>query len=234
MMSDKSMSTRLFGIPAALLTLAIFSLVTINLDRILQSIRGDIDVVVYLHDSIHPEDQARLHRDLAATSGVLFVLYVSREHVSRVPGLAEFLAEFTAAATSGPDGYLAERGFIPLEPEERAENDAVIRSLTAAAGTTRSTIQGRWMRWLRPRPGLSVSAWAFPISQIRMMMAALWTACGSASGRRSTARPMPRPRLRPGASTLKVRRPTNPSPGIPSCPISVARRLTVLPTGVGF
>jgi phosphate transport system substrate-binding protein len=63
-------------------------------------------------------------------------LYVSREHVSRVPGLAEFLAEFTAAATSGPDGYLAERGFIPLEPEERAENDAVIRSLTAAAGTT--------------------------------------------------------------------------------------------------
>ena len=64
---------------AALLTLALFSLVTINLDRLLQGIRGDIDVVVYLHDSIHPEDQALLHRDLAATSGVQFVRHVSRE-----------------------------------------------------------------------------------------------------------------------------------------------------------
>ncbi len=64
---------------AALLTLAIFSLVTINLDTLLQDMRGDIDVVVYLQDEIHPEDQARMHRDLAATNGVTFVRYVDRE-----------------------------------------------------------------------------------------------------------------------------------------------------------
>jgi cell division transport system permease protein len=64
---------------AALLTLALFSLVTINLDQVLQGIRGDIDVVVYLEDSIHPEDRGRLQRDLAATNGVHFVRYVSRE-----------------------------------------------------------------------------------------------------------------------------------------------------------
>lgn len=64
---------------AALLTLSIFSLVTINLDRLLQDVRGEIDVVVYLEDAIHPEDQARLHRDLSATHGVRFVRYVSRE-----------------------------------------------------------------------------------------------------------------------------------------------------------
>lgn len=64
---------------AALLTLSIFSLVTINLDQLLQTVRGDIDIVAYLEDSIHPEDQARLQRDLAATDGVRFVRYVSRE-----------------------------------------------------------------------------------------------------------------------------------------------------------
>jgi len=64
---------------AALLTLSIFSLVTINLDRVLQSLRGEIDVVVYLEGSIHPEDQARLQRDLSATNGVQFVHYLGRE-----------------------------------------------------------------------------------------------------------------------------------------------------------
>ena len=64
---------------AALLTLSIFSLVTINLDRVLQSLRGEIDVVVYLQDDIHPEDQARLQRDLAATNGVQFVGYLGRD-----------------------------------------------------------------------------------------------------------------------------------------------------------
>lgn len=64
---------------AALLTLSIFSLVTINLDRVLQSLRGEIDVVVYLEDDVHPEDQDRLQRDLAATNGVQFVRYLGRE-----------------------------------------------------------------------------------------------------------------------------------------------------------
>ena len=64
---------------AGLLTLSIFSLVTINLDQVLQGIRGDIDVVVYLDDSIHPEDRDRLQRDLTSTNGVRFVRYVSRD-----------------------------------------------------------------------------------------------------------------------------------------------------------
>ena len=64
-------------------------------------------------------------------------LYVNREHLGRVPGLAEFLAAFTADEASGPDGYLAERGFLPLEPAERAENDVVVQSLmVVATGTT--------------------------------------------------------------------------------------------------
>ena len=49
---------------SSLLMLAIFSIVSINLDRILQTVRGDIDVVVYLRDDIHEADQAVLHEDL--------------------------------------------------------------------------------------------------------------------------------------------------------------------------
>lgn len=64
---------------SSLLMLALFSLITINLDRVLQSVRGEIDVAVYLRDDIHEEDQARLHKDLLATQGVAGVNYVSRE-----------------------------------------------------------------------------------------------------------------------------------------------------------
>jgi cell division transport system permease protein len=64
---------------SSLLTLAIFSLVTINLDRVLQALRGEIDVAVYLRDDIHPEDQNRLQGDLLSTQGVTSVRYVSRE-----------------------------------------------------------------------------------------------------------------------------------------------------------
>jgi cell division transport system permease protein len=64
---------------SSLLTLAIFSLVTINLDRVLQALRGEIDLTVYLQDDIHHEDQARLQGDLLSTRGVTSVHFVSRE-----------------------------------------------------------------------------------------------------------------------------------------------------------
>jgi cell division transport system permease protein len=64
---------------SSLLMLAIFSIVSINLDRVLQTVRGDIDVVVYLRDDIHEADQAVLHEDLASMAGVRAVHYVSRD-----------------------------------------------------------------------------------------------------------------------------------------------------------
>ncbi len=74
-------------------------------------------------------------RDEYALCRPLF-LYVNREHVGRVPGLPEFVAAFAAADASGPDGYLAERGFIPLPDAERADNDVIVRALhETAAGT---------------------------------------------------------------------------------------------------
>jgi phosphate transport system substrate-binding protein len=40
--------------------------------------------------------------------------YVKREHVGVVPGLKEFVAEFTSRKAIGEDGYLVDKGLIPL------------------------------------------------------------------------------------------------------------------------
>lgn len=47
----------------------------------------------------------------------LFV-YVKNKHVGVVPGMEEFLAEFTSEAAMGEDGYLSDKGLIPLPDEE--------------------------------------------------------------------------------------------------------------------
>jgi phosphate transport system substrate-binding protein len=40
--------------------------------------------------------------------------YVKREHVGVVPGLKEFVTEFTSRKAAGEDGYLVDKGLIPL------------------------------------------------------------------------------------------------------------------------
>ena len=45
--------------------------------------------------------------------------YVKKAHVGQIPGIKEYVAEFTAEKAWGPDGYLADRGLIPLPDAER-------------------------------------------------------------------------------------------------------------------
>ncbi|MFO0691337.1 MAG: PstS family phosphate ABC transporter substrate-binding protein [Myxococcota bacterium] len=45
--------------------------------------------------------------------------YVKSAHVGKVPGLREFIREFTSEAASGDEGYLSDRGLIPLPAAER-------------------------------------------------------------------------------------------------------------------
>ena len=56
--------------------------------------------------------------------------YVKRAHVGVIPGLEEFLAEFTSPRASGDEGYLTDRGLIPLPPGERAEVLANVLALS--------------------------------------------------------------------------------------------------------
>jgi phosphate transport system substrate-binding protein len=50
----------------------------------------------------------------------LFV-YAKKEHVGVIPGMEEFIAEYTSEAAWGPEGYLADKGLIPLPDAERAK-----------------------------------------------------------------------------------------------------------------
>ena len=46
--------------------------------------------------------------------------YVKKQNVPLVPGIEAYVSEFTSEGAWGPDGYLAEKGLIPLPDAERA------------------------------------------------------------------------------------------------------------------
>jgi phosphate transport system substrate-binding protein len=47
--------------------------------------------------------------------------YVKKAHVGAVPGIAEYLAEFTSNKAWGEEGYLTEKGLIPMPEAERGQ-----------------------------------------------------------------------------------------------------------------
>ena len=44
--------------------------------------------------------------------------YVKKAHVSEIPGMKEFLAEFTSEKAMGEEGYLTDKGLIPLDEDK--------------------------------------------------------------------------------------------------------------------
>ncbi len=54
-------------------------------------------------------------------------LYAKSAHIGVIPGMAEFMAELTDEDTWGDEGYLADRGLIPMPEAERARfRDATV------------------------------------------------------------------------------------------------------------
>ena len=56
--------------------------------------------------------------------------YAKKAHVDVIPGLRNFLREFTSDRAWGDEGYLSDRGLIPMPEGERAAMAADVRSLT--------------------------------------------------------------------------------------------------------
>lgn len=56
--------------------------------------------------------------------------YVKKDHIGVVPGISEFLSEFISNKASGPEGYLADKGMIPLSSKLRKKVKADVKSLT--------------------------------------------------------------------------------------------------------
>lgn len=57
--------------------------------------------------------------------------YVKKAHVGSIPGMKEYVAEFTADKAFGPDGYLTDKGLIPMGDAERKkfrEDGAALRN----------------------------------------------------------------------------------------------------------
>jgi len=47
--------------------------------------------------------------------------YVKQAHIGMIPGIEAFLAEFTQEDTWGEEGYLVDKGLIPLGKDARQE-----------------------------------------------------------------------------------------------------------------
>lgn len=56
-------------------------------------------------------------------------IYVKKAHADVIPGLTEYLAEFTSDRAWGEDGYLTEKGMIPMPAEERQKFAADAKAL---------------------------------------------------------------------------------------------------------
>lgn len=57
-------------------------------------------------------------------------VYVKNAHVGVIPGIKEFIAEYTAERAWGTEGYLADKGLVPLPDAERKKAREAAVSLT--------------------------------------------------------------------------------------------------------
>ncbi len=67
-------------------------------------------------------------RSLDYPGARIIYIYAKGEHVNVIPGMKEFLAQYGRGM--GPQGYLAQRGLVPLPEDQHAKAMAAIQSLT--------------------------------------------------------------------------------------------------------
>lgn len=85
-------------------------------------------------DGVEPEFDAIASGDYPISRPLYF--YVKKAHVDVIPGIREYVEEFTSDKAWGEDGYLADRGLIPMSEEERdqvAKRAADLENLDLAA-----------------------------------------------------------------------------------------------------
>ena len=56
--------------------------------------------------------------------------YVKKAHIGVVPGIKEYLETFVAEDTIGPDGYLVDKGLIPLDDDSFSAMSEAAMALT--------------------------------------------------------------------------------------------------------
>jgi hypothetical protein len=56
--------------------------------------------------------------------------YVKKEHIGTIPGIEEYAREFTSDKAFGEEGYLSEKGLIPMPEAEREETKTNVENQT--------------------------------------------------------------------------------------------------------
>jgi phosphate transport system substrate-binding protein len=80
-------------------------------------------------DGVVPEFEAIADGSYPVSRPLYF--YVKKAHVGKIPGIREYLAEFSSDKAWGEEGYLADKGMIPMPAGERSRFIADIESLQA-------------------------------------------------------------------------------------------------------
>jgi phosphate transport system substrate-binding protein len=70
-------------------------------------------------DGVQPTFDAIADGEYSLSRPLFF--YVKKAHADVIPGMKEYLQEFTSEKAWGPDGYLSEKGMIPMPDAERAK-----------------------------------------------------------------------------------------------------------------
>ncbi len=81
-----------------------------------------------LIDGVPPEFEAIADGSYPVSRPLYF--YAKKAHVGLTPGIAEFMAEFTDEAAFGEEGYLVDKGLIPMPPSEREKFRSDTANLT--------------------------------------------------------------------------------------------------------
>ncbi|MFC6687538.1 substrate-binding domain-containing protein [Jhaorihella thermophila] len=83
-------------------------------------------------DGVEPNFETISAGDYPISRSMYF--YIKNAHVGVVPGIQEYANEFMSDAASGEEGYLVDKGLIPLPADEHAKWQESVRNLTPMTG----------------------------------------------------------------------------------------------------
>jgi len=83
-------------------------------------------------EGVEPEFETIANKSYPISRPLYF--YVKRAHMGVVPGIEGYLAEFSSDKAWGEDGYLAEKGMIPMPVELRNKYAAAIKNKQSMTG----------------------------------------------------------------------------------------------------
>jgi len=92
--------------------------------------RGQIQAATV--NGVEPTPESIAAEDYPVARSLFF--YIKNAHVGVVPGIEEYVAEFTSEGAWGDNGYLVDVGLIPNPRSERMKTAKAVKSLTPMTG----------------------------------------------------------------------------------------------------